>query len=146
MSYQTRLEVDAFFAARLTNAAWDDLIDADKDKAILQATWIINQLEYKGCKSDENQTNKFPRNDNAIPQAILDAHSLICNALADEVDVEEEFLGMSGVSSTYANVKHVKQQDSFQEHTLYGVPSAEAFRLLKPYLLTHQSFRINRTS
>ena len=145
-NYQTATQVDTYFSTRVGSFAWDDAVDADKNKAVAHATWIIDQLEYKGEKSVSTQVNKFPRNGNSTPQAILNAHSEICNALIDGVDIEKEFIGMGGMSSTYANVKFVKQQDSFQEHIRLGIPSISAYRLLAPYMLGHKNIKLNRTS
>lgn len=60
--YGTLSDADTFFENDLTGT-WDNYTDAQKTKALNEATRIINQLHYRGEKYDytPDQNDQFPR-------------------------------------------------------------------------------------
>lgn len=60
-SYISLEDAKTYFADRLNSIEWDNAADADKSKALIQATQIIDQKDFKGYKSINTQALKFPR-------------------------------------------------------------------------------------
>lgn len=146
-AYATRTEAQAYFDERLNVDAWDDASSADQTKALAQATKIIDQLNYRGEKYDEDQENQFPRGDDIeVPQDIKDACSEIALALLDGVDPELEFENLKMTSQGYANVRSTYDAIAVPEHFLAGVPSVTAWRYLKPYLKDASAIDMSRVS
>lgn len=82
-SYIDATEADAYFADRLNSSEWDAALAHDKDKALIQATQVIDFKNYLGSKTSSAQALKFPRSgltddgyavDSAtVPQKVKDA-------------------------------------------------------------------------
>ena len=136
---------DAYFALRLRSQAWDDATDDDKVKALTEATDIIDQLNFAGDKTDSDQENQFPRSgDSDIPDAIKQAACEIAKALLDGVDPEKEFENLFKLSTSYGGVRTSFDRTSVAGHTVSGVPSFKAWKLLFPYLRDPAQIRIQR--
>lgn len=60
-SYVTVAEADAYFADRLDVAAWTDVVETEKSKALVTATSILDTLEWRGSVTDISQALAFPR-------------------------------------------------------------------------------------
>lgn len=60
-TYVSRADATTYFEARLGASAWDDALEADQDKALVQATRAVESLTFKGRKSDVDQALAFPR-------------------------------------------------------------------------------------
>lgn len=134
-SYCTVEEADAYLNATLDYLVWLSTDSNTKIRALNTATRQINQLRYKGTKTDESQTFQFPRNgDVTVPQDIKDACILIAAALADGVDLEIEFGNLQVASESYTNIKTTYDRSSVPEHIINGIPCIAAWRKLKPYL------------
>jgi len=79
-SYIGTTDADTYFADRLNSDLWTG---DDKDKALIQATQIIDNSNYLGSKISTTQALKFPRYDlyddgialasDETPQRVLDA-------------------------------------------------------------------------
>lgn len=145
--YATATEGDEYFTDRLNSDAWDDASDADKAKALITATKIMDRLNYKGDKTSDDQTLQFPRDtDTLIPQDIKDACCEVALALLDGVDPEMEFDNLNMVSQNYANVRSTYDRSVPGEHIVAGIPSVSAWRYLKPYLRDGGSVNLSRVS
>lgn len=145
--------VDAkeYFMSRVGSEAWDYADDADRLKALNNATKIIDRLAYIGQKSDSTQDHEFPRYDPLttypdVPTAILDATCEIALALLDGVDPQLEFDNLSQSASNYANIKSNFDRTVLPEHIQAGVPSVIGYQLLKPYLSDINSTVLRRVS
>jgi len=146
-AYITRAEGTTYFTLRLNSAPWDGATDGDKDKSLTQATMIIDQLNFRGEKTDEAQVLQFPRyDDSVIPQDIQNACAEIALALLDGVDPELEFENLTMVSQGYGPVKSTYNRSALPEHKIAGVPSMMAWRYLKPYLRDHRTVDLSRVS
>jgi hypothetical protein len=126
--YGTLAQANEYFNNRLHEQAWYDAPAADRPKALIKATQIIDNLNYKGEKaavvavmydSDWNELDatdeeirdanlaqplEFPRGDDtAVPDEILIACWEVAYALLDGVDpdLDVENLGVS--SQGYAS-------------------------------------------
>jgi len=60
-SYVSLDEADAYFAARFGSDAWNDLSEADQEKALRQATRELDRSRFRGQKRTHAQALEFPR-------------------------------------------------------------------------------------
>jgi hypothetical protein len=157
-----------YFANRLHATAWDDAVVADRPKALLAATQIINALSFKGYKAsvyalllaspsataadvkaaEAAQELEFPRDDDTeVPEEIERATYEIAYSLLDGRDPEMELEALAVSSSRYASVATSYARDQVPvEHILNGVPSAPAWRLLLPFLRDSDEVNLSRVS
>jgi hypothetical protein len=84
-SYITMAEAVAYFGGRLRTEPWDFAETADREKALIHATRLLEALPWAGEKSDADQALAFPRGeDDTVPQPIKDAQAELALALLDE--------------------------------------------------------------
>ncbi len=157
--YGSLVKANAYFLTRLHAEAWEDSSSLNQTKALYTATRIIDRLNYKGYKNtvylvleaaddyeDVSQDDRrvaeaaqeleFPRDaDTVVPTDIETACFEIALALLDGVDpdVELENLGTAGQGYGGVKISYNRDQQPI-EHLLHGVPSAMAWRILKPFL------------
>lgn len=61
-SYLTRAEANSYFEGRLHTDAWDDASDSDKDKAIVMATRLLdNMFQWAEYPTESDQALQWPR-------------------------------------------------------------------------------------
>jgi hypothetical protein len=60
-SYVTVAEASAYFEDRIDVAAWTSAEDAEKSKALVTASAMLNDLRWIGVAISESQTLAFPR-------------------------------------------------------------------------------------
>ena len=167
-SYVTIQEAEDYFAYKLHEVAWSASNPAERLPALIEATRIIDSLSFKGDKAAvytaklantditdaqvrtaaATQELEFPRGaDTAVPEKIEWACFEIAYALLDGVDPEFELENMSmndhGIGSVRASFN--RNQEPL-EHFMNGVPSAVAWKYLKPYLRDDKSRRLSRVS
>lgn len=158
-TYVTMNEAVAYFADRLNEVAWTDASPQNRNKAIIAATRIIDRLNFKGYKktvydylasledlslADQAELNaasaaqelQFPRDtDTDIPEEIKLACYEIIYALLDEIDPDTELENLAIISHGYASVRTTySRSHNPPEHLNAGVPSATAWRYLRPFL------------
>lgn len=147
MSYSSIAAADAYFATRVHTDAWDDATVAEKTKALAHATSIIDQLNFQGCKTEDDQANEFPREDETeVHASIRYACAEIAKALLDDVDPEAESSDIGIMNQGYSSVRSSYNTDMAKEHILAGVPSSTAWRYLKPFLRDGMTFKVSRVS
>lgn len=166
--YGTVEEANDYFAMRLHEFAWSEASEADKPRALWAATQIIDTLAYKGHKAavyellqanpqaagadvraaDASQALEFPRDtDTEVPEAIRIACYEIAHALLDGKDPEMELENLGIVSQGYSSVRTTYSRAQIPiEHIVNGVPSAQAWRLIRPFLRDDHALRITRVS
>jgi len=143
MSYVTVVDAQLYFDKRLNTAAWDT--SDEQLKALENATLIIDRLAFKGSRTEESQDNEFPRDgDTTVPTEIQYATAEIALALLDGVDPEIEYSNLNMLSQSYSNVRSSYDRSIPQPHILAGIPSAAAWRLLLPYLVTADTISLYR--
>ena len=166
--YGTLIEASNYFATRLHTSAWDDASVTDRQKAMYMATRYIDRLNYKGSKAavytlleaneeatdeeiraaEASQDLEFPRDtDTTIPLDIKTANFEIALALLDGVDPDAELENLGIETHSYAGVKTGYNRDQQPiEHLIHGIPSALAWRYLKPFLRDGREYIINRVN
>lgn len=114
-------------------------------------------LEYQqGCATalatvraaEASQANEFPRGaDTTVPEDIKIAEHEITYALLDGIDpdLELENLAVNNMGIGSVRASFIRSQEP-QEHLINGVPSATAWRYLKPYLRDDDQIRLTRVS
>jgi len=144
-AYLTITEANQYFDKRLDTNPWDDASSKNKQKALEQATQIIDRLNYNGSKTDDEQENEFPRGgDTEIPDDVKYATAEIALALLDGVDPEIEFENLNMTVHRYGPVQNNYDHRSPPIHTLAGVPSVTAWRYLIPYLRDNREIEMHR--
>jgi hypothetical protein len=60
-SYVTLSEANAYLLDRLSAEVWLNVSDPDRERALMTATRMLDELEWIGYPIDENQALAFPR-------------------------------------------------------------------------------------
>lgn len=136
LQYATRIQAQQYFDGRLQTFPWDSASPSDQDKALMQATTLIERLNFAGVPNTLNQLMKFPRGtDTQVPQDILSACAEIALVLLDDVDVNKE---MKKINISDARISSVNTRTDTTQNPpdwqLAGIPSPIAWNFLKPYL------------
>lgn len=168
--YATEIESLVFFDARLHAEAWENANSSDRLKSLRQASSILDNLNYRGEKSPAFQMRKaielsggpivesviqaagltqeheFPRQTDAtIPPRVKDAACLIAYALLIEgVDPATTFSALDIESDTHGSVRTAYSKAERPPHVLAGVPSAEAWQLIYPFLRDTRTLQMFR--
>lgn len=163
--YGTLEEAHEYFDNRLHEEAWSASTLEDRRRSLIRATQIIDGLNFKGEKSavhairqerrptaaelreaDLTQELEFPRGtDTQVPTAIKIACWEIAHALLDGVDPDLELENLGVVSQGIVSVRTTYNHDHNQvEHLIHGVPSAAAWRYLRPFLRDGGTIKLSR--
>lgn len=167
-AYATVVEAQAYFDGRLNENAWTDASPQDRTKSLLAATRIIDRLNFKGCKktvydlvtanaeatqeeinaASASQELQFPRDtDTEIPIEIKYACYEIAYALLDGIDPDLELENLAIISHGYASVRTTySRSHNPPEHLNAGVPSATAWRFLRPFLREPGGITLSRVN
>ncbi len=123
---------DEYFAGRLHAESWGETSDADKEKALKQATKEIDRQPLGGRKANSGQALAFPRYpDTEIPAAVKEACCEEALALLECGNSQRRKLQQEGVQSfTLGNMSETYTPGSGK-----GLLSQEAKELLRPWLL-----------
>jgi hypothetical protein len=174
MSYGTLSKANAFFLQRLHNYDWDISTVEDRQKAMNQATELIDQFDYIGQKytvqvvcdsiddasgdkttdasqlalrdAEEAQELEFPRGDSStIPTEIETACYLIAKALLSGRDPDADLESLSVKSAAYGGVRTAYDRTgNTQEHMAHLIPSPQAFNLIRPFFRERNLFDVKR--
>ena len=114
-SYVTLAEANTYFETVPDSTTWDDKTVDQKNRALIDATRWIDNLNFYGTRCDNGQALKFPRNNykidnveltcSSIPNNIKYAQYELARLLANDTDA------MTGVSGTEGNISEVKLGD-----------------------------------
>ena len=131
-SYCTTEYADEYFAGRLHAERWGETSDADKEKALRQATKEIVRQPLTGRKTTDTQELAFPRYpDEEVPEAVKEACCEIALALLERGNSQRRKLQQEGVQSfTLGNMS-----ETYAAGAGKGLLSQEAKELLQPWLL-----------
>jgi hypothetical protein len=128
-------EANNWFQQRLYNKPWMKSNPRQREAAIAEATQLIDNIVYWGTKTDENQSNEFPRNGaTVVPLDVRRATYEIALALLDGVDIEREMRGLQITASGFAGARTHYDRTVPQEHIRNGIPSFKAWQLLTQYM------------
>lgn len=172
--YGTVNEANTYFGYRLYSNAWSGANTTDRTNSLIAATQIIDRLNFAGCKASVYsvkydstgnlidpqpsdsvvrfaylyQPLEFPRGtDTNVPDEIKMACWEIAYALLDGIDPDLEMENLAVTGQTIAGVRSTYDRNNVQvEHIANGIPSAKAWRLLKPFLRDASAIRLSRIS
>jgi hypothetical protein len=146
--YVTVVEADQYFDQRLWTQVWDEATAENKLKALIQATRLIDNLSFASAKTDEDQANEFPRNDqDEVPNEIKAACCEIAISLIEGKDPEKEMESVGIASSGFGAVRESKFENTVPEYITNGIPSATAWNFLVPFLRdTNKSITLSRVN
>lgn len=135
-SYMTVSGANDYFDTKFNvSAVWDSVEATDKQKALIEATRLIDGLNFKYDKTDPLQTLQFPRNlQTEIPEAIKIATCEIAFEIINGYDPNLQLNNLQVMSHGYGSTKTQYTRDFVLEHLSHGIPSALAWRYLRPYL------------
>ncbi len=138
---------DTYFTTRLDSDDWDEATDSDKLAALTMATESIDNLNYIGDLTDENQVNQFPRGtDSSVPDEIITATYDIAIILLSGFDIEIETENLWLKERRYAQAKSTYDTSIASPYILAGIASSTAWRKLVPYLRDPSDIRLNRVT
>lgn len=138
---------DAYFALRLFSEDWETADPADKVKALNMATQMIDGLNFAGVKADSDQELEFPRGDDTeVPDNIIKAAYEISIKLLGGESRESALSKIGVTSNSWGTVKQTYDADRVPEWLLSGIPSAEAWVYLRPFLSNQTVLPIRRVS
>jgi len=147
LSYVTLAEMETYFYQRLGVRAFDNASQTDRLKAGTMSTSMIDRLNFHGEKADSDQSTEFPRGgDSTTPQDIKDACCEIILALLEDVDINLEYDSLAMISDTFLRAKSHRDTGMTVEHIVVGIPSRIAWQILKPYVMSPNTFNIHKTS
>ncbi len=153
-SYVTTNEGDAFFAGKLRTSAWDNSTPESRDKALIEASTIIDNLNFSGQKLELQQEHEFPRYgvDPTIENIVYDGDipimlkMAVCEqayALLDGFDSEKEINNIHVKTKAFGDVKTSYDRDSIPINLKCGICSL-AWQFLLPLLRDPRDIRIVR--
>jgi len=136
---------DEYFETRYPSTVWDNAEEADKTKALHQATRLIDNLSFAGVKGD--QELEFPRGDDTeVPSNIKKATCELAYALLDGADPEMEAQSVFQTASVFDVVRINRHQNLVPTRVLHGIVSMYAWNLLQPFLRDPSSVTLSRSS
>ncbi len=147
-SYIELEDADTYFSTRPDSDVWTNSTTTDKQNALYKSTRAIDRLQFQGVKTnnynhDVNgaslvaQPLEFPRNgDTVVPDAIRIACCECAIAFLDGVDINMEMESLNVISEGFASVRrsYSDNQETVGLYIRAGIPSAEAWMYLLPYL------------
>jgi phage gp36-like protein len=132
-SYCTVEYADEYFSGRLHAESWGETSDADKEKALRQATKEIDRQLLKGRKATDTQELAFPRYpDTEVPETVKEACCEIALALLERGNSQRRKLQQEGVQSFVLG----NMSETYTAGAGKGLLSQEAKELLRPWLLS----------
>lgn len=143
--YGTIEEGDCYFHSILNGKYWLNSTPLKKKQALVEATRLIDNLNYIGDKADSDQRLQFPRDtDTLVPKGIEYATYELALRLLEGVNVDYEHSSLIVTSRRFANVSTDYNRKGVPEHILAGIPSIKAWSYLKMYLRNASNVRLNR--
>lgn len=157
--YGTIFEADLFFSERLNVKKWTNSNSVDKRKSLIMGTQIIDRLNFAGDKANAGQVLQFPRSntlteistgvttttkDDNVPIAIEQATYLVAYKLLEgfNPDYHAEMLAVE--MSKYQSVQTYYDREYIPDFMVAGIPSSEAWNLLRPYLRDPNEINFSR--
>lgn len=168
--YGTVIDGDTYFASRLHAYDWEVSSTADKTKALVQASELIDQFDYLeqkytiaalGDSADYTvaawdaavqaanlaQPHEFPRGTSTtIPTEIEEAAYLIAKALLSGRDPEIDLETQTNKNSRFGQLSTSRDvAGNTLEHIAHLIPSPQAWNKIRPFLRDRDTFCLNRS-
>lgn len=137
-----------YWSSRLDGQLWLITPDERMIQALVTATSMIENLRFVGRKTDLTQAGEFPRNGSTIvPIGIQNATYELAMALLKNVDIETEQRSMYITRTEFGQIAtYYDYSLKGPEHIVAGIPSLNAWKLLRPFLSPNLTLNLRRES
>jgi len=146
-TYATLNDAEAYLSLGLGDEhdAWFEATEERKYQALESATRLMLRLPWKGLKATVGQRLWHPiAGEDEIPQDLVDACTLTASALLDQRRPEEEYMSVGRSGERYGPVSESRDTSLQAPHFVAGIPSLEAWRLIRPYIMSDGLVNIMR--
>lgn len=158
-AYGTLSEANNYYDNRLRSVAWRRAKKEDKKSAMVEATQLIDRLNFAGIKADASQVHQFPRGpvprrvnltagvapcgcadvtvrdpDTEVPTDVKKACFEIAIKLIQGYDPDREADILAVNQQAYSNVRTGYDRSYIPDYMAAGIPSFRAWTYLRPYL------------
>lgn len=138
-------KADNYFSMVLHGMRWSDTNRTRKLQALVSATKRIDRLNFIGVKTLIDQPLQFPRgSDTKTPVDIEEACYELALTLLKGIDPDIERDNLYINSQAYGPVKTDYNRGAIPMYILHGIPNANAWDRLFPYLLARVGLEICR--
>jgi hypothetical protein len=147
ISYYGTVEgADVYFSFKLYGSVWLQRDFDDKVKALMEATTRVDFLNFIGDKTDPDQPLQWPRNGSQIVHdAIKRATYEVAFQLLDGRDPDLEFELLRKDTVNVGPSTSSLNTNILPEHIVHGIPSALAWRFLKPLVRRNTEIKLHRS-
>lgn len=136
-----------FGSQRLNSEPWETALPTDRQKSLIMATRAIDRLNFAGEKTDEVQSLQNPRGDDTVVPLDIELAAYECALkYLDGVDMQDEIESIGIIHNKYLGTSSTYDQSFVAEYIRAGIPSAEAWIHLKPFLRDPQAIELSRVS
>lgn len=158
--YSDVATADAYFDSLLFEVNWPAASAADKPKALLAATRLVDSFRYQGTKTDSDQDLEFPRcGATEVPEEILIAVFEIASSILGGFDpavaaASTETGNIASVTYAEVGIKYhspsssTVTETSVPEYKQLGLPSKQVYDMLAKFFAEteYSTFRMDRVS
>ena len=146
-AYGTLEGANTYFDNMPRNDLWQESENDQKKSALVEATRLLDNLNYAGSKFSAAQLHEFPRGtDTVVPKAIQMATYELANRLLDGSNTDYEVDNLSAESRSYGGAKTTYNRVFVQEHLASGIVSFKAWAYIKPYLRDPGQLTLSRVT
>ena len=136
-----------FGSQRLQSEPWEEALVTDRQKGLIMATRAIDRLNFAGVKTDDDQVLQFPRGDDTVVPLDIELATYECTLkFLDDVDMQDEIESIGITRNQYLGTRSTYDESFVAEYIRAGIPSAEAWVHLKPYLRDIKAIELSRVS
>ena len=136
-----------FNSQRLNSEPWEDALANDRQKAMIMATRAIDRLNFAGEIAVSGQSLQFPRGDDTVVPLDIELAAYECALkYLDDVDMQDEIESIGINRNEYLGTRSTYDSSFVAEYIRAGIPSAEAWIHLKPYIRDIQAVNLSRVS
>jgi hypothetical protein len=141
--YCTVEQGEAYAMTSFKHEVWDNATDDDKLRALLDASDLIDNLNYSGVACSTNTANRqFPREGASIPDKIIKACYELAYALLDGADPELEMESAYQAARTFDTINITRSV--IHPRLTHGIVSMKAWILLRPFLRDPNALTLTR--
>lgn len=146
--YGSVSDADTYFSTLRYDASslWASATTQVKTALLNEATILIDRLNFKGCKTEEDQDNEFPRDEaTEVPTDIEYATFEIAYSILSGRNIDYERENARKMSVSFGSGKNVRKTEQFvSENIENGIPSERAWDFLLPYLRDPTNIKLER--
>lgn len=146
-TYATLSEAEEYLSLGLPdeNEPWDDATEERKYQALESATRLMLRLPWDGLPATVTQRLYHPiAGESSVPSDLKEACALIAVALLSGRSSEGEYMTAVYTHEKFGQMYVTRDTHDKPPHLLAGIPSFEAWRLIRPYLSINETVNLTR--